>query len=116
MLLELSASGTEYARADTAMLKVSVTGVGSTKRLLAGNGTRSSSASGTRPGRRSGGGDVELDEGGIYTSLDVFDVEEPPPPKRKRRTGQSATPGQRSASSTRAGSAGARRGGSPPPA
>jgi hypothetical protein len=38
-------------------------------------------------------GDVELAEGGIYTDLDVFDVEEPPPPEEEAPAGQSGTAG-----------------------
>ena len=95
VLLELSATGTDYARADTAMLKVSVTGRGPNE--AAARGERDAIIQRIRNAARASGvpaGDVEIDEAGIYTSLEVFDVEEPPPPEEEAPpTGQSATPG-----------------------
>jgi uncharacterized protein YggE len=95
VLLELSASGTEYARADTATLKVGVTGRGRDE--AAARAERDAIIQRIRNAARAAGvaaGDLVIDEAAIYTDLDVFDVEEPPPPEAEAPLpDQSSTPG-----------------------
>jgi uncharacterized protein YggE len=93
VLLELAASGTEYARADTATLKVSVTGRGLNDG--AARVERDAIIQRIRNAARAAGvtaTDVEVEEAGTYTDLDMFEVEEPPPPEEEAAPAQPSAP------------------------
>jgi len=94
VLLELAATGTEYARADTAVLKVSATGRGADDR--AARAARDAIVQRIRNAARAAGvaaADVEVDESGSYAGLELFDVEEPAPPEEEAAPAQPSAPG-----------------------